>query len=67
MTIMINGNLAKTLLASIVSITLFACSSGSDTGDEELDAASFTRIGVISVDKTLLLSLIHISEPTRPY
>ena len=52
MTLMMNGNHAKTLLASIVSITLFACSSGSDTGDEELDAASFTRIGVISVDKT---------------
>ena len=53
----------------ILFLLLSFCSSGNEENIEEAEEQieTTTTIGVEMSDKVYDLSLIHISEPTRPY
>ena len=52
----------------LIIISIFVFRQFLKTRSEELNLVKFEQIGLDSLTKaTELLSLIHISEPTRPY
>ena len=60
-------NIFKFLFASLFVVT-FSCVDSENTIDTVLDYETGAILRTISVNNAVLnLSLIHISEPTRPY